>query len=292
MPQRVVTGRHDERQRPGGCRWAYPRGDDHCARSNGGGWITVWNERFVRHFVKPGEEQVHKLRAKGAVQAIMATGRPLEVDHELIEALRHSGLVTEYLAGVLPATVWRVTPPAGRGRSIAAIFAHMQGVRRTFARMGGARPGPPRLDRRSVTPAEARRAFRQSTDDLARLFESALASRRPRVKGMPRRVIDMLTYLYSTTRITVARSVCWRGTWAMSSVGMTGCGSGDGSPFPRAPARGERGDCHRYSFRCRQRMRSMIVLSSVNTASCDRMELQSIRTLFHGLPFSAQARWR
>jgi uncharacterized damage-inducible protein DinB len=125
----------------------------------------------------------------------MATGRPLQVDHELIEAFRQSGLVTEYLAGVLPAAVWRGMPPAGRGRSIAAIFAHMQGVRRTFARMGGARPGPPTLDRQSVTKAEARRAFRQSTDDLARLFESALASRRPRVKGMPRRVIDMLTYL-------------------------------------------------------------------------------------------------
>ena len=34
-----------------------------------------------------------------------------------------------------------------------------------------------------------------STDDLAGLFESALTSRQSRVKGMPRRAIDMLTYL-------------------------------------------------------------------------------------------------
>jgi uncharacterized damage-inducible protein DinB len=61
--------------------------------------------------------------------------------------------------------------------------------------MGGARPGPPSLDRRSVTPAQARRALRQSTGDLARLFESALASRQARVKGMPRRAVDMLVYL-------------------------------------------------------------------------------------------------
>jgi len=119
----------------------------------------------------------------------------LDVEQELIEAFRHSGMVTAYLASVLPATIWHTAPPDGRGRSIAAIVAHMQGVRRTFARMGGARPGPPKLDRRSVTPAEASGAFRQSTDNLTQLFESAFASRRPRSQGLPRRVVDMLTYV-------------------------------------------------------------------------------------------------
>ena len=125
----------------------------------------------------------------------MATGRPLDVEQEVIEAFRHSGLVTEYLASALPATIWHAMPPGGRGRSIAAIIAHMQGVRCTFARMGGARPGPPKLNKRSVTPAKASRAFRQSTDDLVQLFEAAFASRRPRGHGLPRRVVDMLTYL-------------------------------------------------------------------------------------------------
>ena len=125
----------------------------------------------------------------------MATGRPLEVEGELLEAFRHSGLVNEYLFKVLPAAIWRTAPPAGRGRSIAAIVAHMQGVRRTFARMGGARPGPPALDRDRSAQAEARRALRQSTNDLARLFEAAFAERRARVKGMPRRAVNMLVYL-------------------------------------------------------------------------------------------------
>jgi uncharacterized damage-inducible protein DinB len=125
----------------------------------------------------------------------MARGRPLEVEQELLEAFTRSGRVNEYLVSVLPARIWRTVPPAGRGRSIAAIVAHMQGVRRTFARMGGARPGPPSLNRQTVTPAEARRALRQSTEDLARLFDAALRSRQARVKGMPRRVVDMLTYL-------------------------------------------------------------------------------------------------
>ena len=125
----------------------------------------------------------------------MPKGRPLEVDQELLEAFKENGRVNQYLVSVLPAGVWRTAPPTGRGRTIAAIVAHMQSVRRMFARMGGARPGPPSLDRNRVTPAQARRALGRSTDDLARLFESALARQRPRVNGMPRRVVAMITYL-------------------------------------------------------------------------------------------------
>lgn len=125
----------------------------------------------------------------------MPMGRPLEVEQELLEAFERSGRVTEYLVSRLPSKLWRAEPPAGRGRTIAAIVAHMQGVRRTFARMGGARPGPPSLDRRSVTPVEARRALRQSTDELLRQFDAAFRFRHARVKGMPRRAVDMLTYL-------------------------------------------------------------------------------------------------
>jgi len=125
----------------------------------------------------------------------MPRGRPLDVEHELLEAFRHSGRVSEYLVEVVPAALWRTPPPGDRGRSIAAIVAHMQSVRRTFARMGGARPGPPSLDRQRSTPAQARRALRQSTDDLAQLFEAALAARQARVKGMPRRTVNMLMYL-------------------------------------------------------------------------------------------------
>ena len=125
----------------------------------------------------------------------MARGQLLDVERELLEAFRQNGLVTEYLVSVLPAALWRTAPPGGRGRSLVAVVAHIQSVRRTFARMGGARPGPPSLDRDRATPAQARRALRQSTDDLARLFEQAIAGGHARVKGMPRRVVNMMVYL-------------------------------------------------------------------------------------------------
>jgi uncharacterized damage-inducible protein DinB len=136
-----------------------------------------------------------ELSDEGTGGGAVARGRSLDVEQELLEAFRRSGRVNEYLVSALPASLWRAVPPTGRGRSIAAMVAHMQGVRRTFARMGGARPGPPALDRRVATPTQARRALQRSTEDLARLFESALELRQARVKGMPRRVVDMLIYL-------------------------------------------------------------------------------------------------
>ena len=125
----------------------------------------------------------------------MPRGRPLDVEQEIMEAFRHSGLVSEHLIACVPARLWRMPPPSGRGRTIAAIVVHMQGTRRTFARLAGARPEPITLDKDNVTPAQARRALRASTQSLARLFEGAIASRHARVKGMPRRMVDMLTYL-------------------------------------------------------------------------------------------------
>src|SRR5215510_12899055 len=132
---------------------------------------------------------------RGSRKYYMATRRPLEIERELLEEFAHNGHVNEYLVRVLPDAIWRMPPPGDRSRTIAAIVAHMQSVRRTFARMGGARPGPPSLDRLKSTPAESRRAPRESTDVLAGMFEAAMTSRRPRVKGMPRRTVNMITYL-------------------------------------------------------------------------------------------------
>lgn len=125
----------------------------------------------------------------------MARGRPLELERELLDGFEHNGLVNAYLVSVLPDAIWRMPPPRGRARTVAAIVAHMQSVRRTFARMGGARPGPPSLDRLTATRAQSERALRQSTKELAAMFEGALTTGQPRVKGQPRRAVDMLLYL-------------------------------------------------------------------------------------------------
>jgi uncharacterized damage-inducible protein DinB len=120
--------------------------------------------------------------------------KPLDAKEELLEAFEHSLRVTEYLVSALPGRLWLAEPPDGNGRSIAAMVAHMQSVRRTFAKMGGA-PVPLALDRSRSTAAEARRGLRKSRDALTELFRVAFACDAVRVKGMPRRVVNMMLYL-------------------------------------------------------------------------------------------------
>jgi uncharacterized damage-inducible protein DinB len=124
----------------------------------------------------------------------MAPRQPLDVSRELLEAFDHSARVTEYLVSALPARLWRAEG-AGGGRTIAAIVAHMQSVRRTFAKMAGARPTAAPLDRDRSTPVQAQRALRQSREALTGLFRGALDRGDARVKGMPRRTVNMMTYL-------------------------------------------------------------------------------------------------
>ena len=125
----------------------------------------------------------------------MPAGQPLDPARELLDAFEHGCRVSEYLVGALPSRLWRLEPPGGQGRSIAAMVAHLQSVRRMFAEMGGASPVPPPLDRARSTPAAARRALQQSREALLTVFREALAQGRPRVNGMPRRTVNMMIYL-------------------------------------------------------------------------------------------------
>jgi uncharacterized damage-inducible protein DinB len=133
----------------------------------------------------------------------MAVRRPLDIGRELLEEFDRCARVTEYLASVIPTSIWRADPPGGadrpagrgRGRSIAAIVAHMQGVRRTFAKMGGVDPAPPTLDRNGATKTEAVRALRESRTALSALFSSAFEQGRGRIPRLPRRTVNMMLYL-------------------------------------------------------------------------------------------------
>jgi uncharacterized damage-inducible protein DinB len=122
----------------------------------------------------------------------MAIRRTMELEEEVLERFAHAGGVTEYLVSVLPQRLWH--QEAERGRTIAAMVTHVHGVRRTFAKMGGG-PALAALDRKTVTPAAARKALREVNDVLTDQFRKAIAARATRVKGTPRRAVDMMFYL-------------------------------------------------------------------------------------------------
>jgi uncharacterized damage-inducible protein DinB len=124
----------------------------------------------------------------------MAVRRPLNLEAEVLEEFERCGHVTEYLVTRLPRRLWHQPPPTGHGRTIGAMVTHIHGVRKTFAKMGGA-AAPPSLDRRRVTPVAARRAMRRIDHTLNVLFRESLARGEARVRGLPRRTINMMVYL-------------------------------------------------------------------------------------------------
>lgn len=124
----------------------------------------------------------------------MAIRRTLEVEEELLEAFERCGLVTELLLAEIPARLWDAPPPSGHGRTIRGIAAHIYRVRRTFAKMGNGKVDPP-LGRGLFTPAQLRRRTSDVNVVLTALFRESVARGETRVKGMPRRSVDMMLYL-------------------------------------------------------------------------------------------------
>jgi hypothetical protein len=120
---------------------------------------------------------------------------PLDVGAELTEALDHAFRVSEYLIGSVPRSAWHAAPPSGDGRSIAAIVAHLQSVRRTFGKMASGSPIAERLDVATLTPRVACAELKKSRLALVKSLGGAIARGEGRITGLPRRVVNMAAYL-------------------------------------------------------------------------------------------------
>jgi uncharacterized damage-inducible protein DinB len=101
----------------------------------------------------------------------------------LLAAFDTNDRINLYMIENLPAEAWRTEPPGGKGRTIAAIVAHMHNVRVMWLKAAAKRSKiPEQLDRISVTPAQAMKALEQSRAALSAVLKSALESD-GRVKG-------------------------------------------------------------------------------------------------------------
>jgi uncharacterized damage-inducible protein DinB len=103
--------------------------------------------------------------------------------------------INQYMIENLPAKAWRAEPPDGKGRTVAAVVAHLHNVRVMWlkATAKGSKI-PDQLDRTNVTPAQATKALEQSRAALSAVLKSALESD-GRVKGFRPDVAGFLGYL-------------------------------------------------------------------------------------------------
>jgi uncharacterized damage-inducible protein DinB len=105
------------------------------------------------------------------------------LSESMLTAFDTNDRIHQYMLENLPAEAWRAEPLGGKGRTIAAIVAHIHNVRVMWLKAAakGSRI-PEQLDRSSVTPAQAAKALDQSRAALRAVLDSAIKAD-GRVKG-------------------------------------------------------------------------------------------------------------
>jgi uncharacterized damage-inducible protein DinB len=103
--------------------------------------------------------------------------------------------INQYMIENLPAEAWRADPPEGKGRTVAAIVAHIHNVRVMWLKAAAKGSKiPEQLERSSVTPAQALKGLEQSRAALSAVLKAAMESD-GRVKGFKPDVAGFFGYL-------------------------------------------------------------------------------------------------
>ncbi len=99
---------------------------------------------------------------------------PLDVRQALMENFAANEAMNQLVLAQLDAAAWRVQPP-GKTRTIAAIFSHMQNIRRKWLKLSAPHLGiPGLLDRSQCTPREVRAALAASGKALRRMIAESI----------------------------------------------------------------------------------------------------------------------
>lgn len=118
------------------------------------------------------------------------------LDKTVVRAFATSERINQFLLENLDEAAWRADPPGGRGRTIAAIVAHIHNVRHMWLTVSAKGTKiPDKVDRDRVTIPQASRALALSGDAMVALFEASLAA--GRVKDFGPDVVGFFAYALS-----------------------------------------------------------------------------------------------
>jgi len=117
-----------------------------------------------------------------------------QVPIALLNAFNTNNRINHYTIDNLPAAAWKAVPPGGKGRTIAAIVAHMHNVRVMWLKAAKAKEVPEQLDRTKVTPGQAMRGLECSRHALCVIISEALNGD-GRIRGFRPDVAGFLGYL-------------------------------------------------------------------------------------------------
>ncbi len=131
---------------------------------------------------------------KGTTSKAPAEPFSASIPAALLNTFDTNNRINQYLIENLPADAWHSKPPDGKGRTVAAIIAHMHNVRVMWLKAAKADEIPEQLDKTSVTPAQAVRGLEQSLSALNALIRSALAGD-GRIRNFRPDVVGFVGYL-------------------------------------------------------------------------------------------------
>jgi len=121
-----------------------------------------------------------------------APASPFDLKGALVSALATNSRITQYLIENVSPEAWAAKTPDGKGRTIAAIAAHIHNVRLMWLKAAGAQI-PAKLEE-SATVRETLNALGESHEALARLLGTALESG-GQVKGFKPDAASFFAYL-------------------------------------------------------------------------------------------------
>jgi uncharacterized damage-inducible protein DinB len=117
-----------------------------------------------------------------------------QVALSLLNAFDTNDRINHFMIDNLPDAAWRAKPLDGKGRTIAAVVAHMHNVRVMWLKAAKSDEIPPQLDRATVTPKQALHALEASRQALSAIISRALETD-GRVKGFRPDVAGFVGYL-------------------------------------------------------------------------------------------------
>jgi uncharacterized damage-inducible protein DinB len=134
------------------------------------------------------------MKASDSTSAAVQKPYLSQVPVALLNAFNTNNRINQYLIDGLAPAAWKAKPAEGKGRTIAAIVAHMHNVRVMWLKATKAEEIPEQLDRNAVTPAQALRALESSRHALSVVMDRAIAGD-GRIKGFRPDVVGFLGYL-------------------------------------------------------------------------------------------------
>ncbi len=124
-----------------------------------------------------------------------SVARAFSLAEALLTAFDTNDRINQYMIENLPAEAWRAEPPEGKGRTIAAIVAHMHNVRVMWLKAAAKESKiPDQLERSRVTPSQAVKGLDQSRAALSAVLQKSLAAD-GRVKGFKPDAAGFFGYL-------------------------------------------------------------------------------------------------